>query len=54
MSHKSQWEYFKAIFRRYRQADRRSKQAILSEFCSNTRYNQPGLSWRSKLSAAGT
>lgn len=40
MSHRSRWEYFKAIYARYRRASRQVKQAILSEFCANTRYNR--------------
>lgn len=40
MSHQSRWEYVKAIYARYRRASRRVKQAILNEFCANTRYNR--------------
>ena len=40
MSHRSRWEYFRAIYARYRQADRKLKQVILNEFCANTRYNR--------------
>jgi hypothetical protein len=40
MSRRSRWEYFKAIYRRYRQADRKLKQVILNEFCSNTGYHR--------------
>ncbi len=36
MSHRSRWEYLRAIFERYRQADRKSKSVILSEFCATT------------------
>lgn len=36
MSHGSRREYFRAIYARYRQADRKLKQVILSEFCANT------------------
>jgi len=32
MSHASRWEYFKAIYARYRGADRTSRQAMLDEF----------------------
>jgi transposase InsO family protein len=40
MSHRSRWEYFRAIYGRYRQADRKLKQGILNEFCANTRYHR--------------
>ncbi len=40
MSHRSRWEYFRAIYARYRQADRKLKQVILNEFCANTRYHR--------------
>ncbi len=40
MSHRSRWEYFRAIYARYRQADRQLKQVILNEFCANTGYNR--------------
>jgi transposase InsO family protein len=40
MSHRSRWEYFRAIYARYRQADRKLKQVILNEFCANTGYNR--------------
>ncbi len=40
MSYRSRWEYFRAIYARYRQADRQLKQVILNEFCANTGYNR--------------
>ena len=40
MSQKSRWEYFRAIYPRYQQADRRLKQVILKEFCLNTGYHR--------------
>lgn len=40
MSHRSRWEYFRAIYARYRLADRKLKQVILNEFCANTGYNR--------------
>ncbi len=40
MGLKAKWEYFRAIYERYRQANRNTKQAILSEFCLNTRYHR--------------
>ena len=40
MGHKAKWEYFRAIYARYRQADRKQKHAILNEFCVNTGYHR--------------
>ena len=40
MSQKGKWEYFRAIYERYRKADRKSKQVILNEFCLNTGYHR--------------
>src|SRR2546427_7030272 len=40
MGLKAKWEYFRAIHERYGQADRKTKQAILSEFCLNTHYHR--------------
>ena len=40
MGHKAKWEYFRAIYERYRKAERRLKQVILDEFCRNTGYNR--------------
>lgn len=40
MSRRSRWEYFRAVYARYRQAERRQKQTILDEFCANTGYNR--------------
>jgi hypothetical protein len=40
MSDRSRWEYFRAIYARYRQADRKLKQVILHEFCANTGYRR--------------
>ncbi len=40
MSHRSRWEYFRAVYGRYRQAERREKQVILDEFCANTGYHR--------------
>jgi Integrase core domain len=40
MSHRSRWEYFRAIYVRYHQADGKLKQVILNEFCANTRYHR--------------
>jgi hypothetical protein len=40
MSHASRWDYFKAIYGRYRRADRKSRQTMLDEFCTVTRYHR--------------
>src|SRR6266852_2179931 len=40
MGQKAKWEYFRAIYQRYRQAGRKQKQAILNEFCVNTSYHR--------------
>ena len=40
MSRSSRWEYFRAVYARYRQAERREKQVILDEFCANTGYHR--------------
>jgi len=40
MSHRSRWEYFRAIYARYREGDRKLKQVILNEFCANTGYHR--------------
>ena len=40
MSHRSRWEYFRAIDGRYRQADRKRKRVILNEFCANAGYHR--------------
>ena len=40
MSHRSRWEYFRAIYGRYRQADGKLKRVILNEFCANTGYHR--------------
>ena len=57
MGQKAKWEYFRAICERYRRADRKTKRAILNEFCVNTGYHRkyairllngppPGKPWR--------
>jgi len=57
MGQKAKWEYFRAIYERYRRADRKTKRAILNEFCVNTGYHRkyairllngppPGKQWR--------
>src|ERR1700687_1844773 len=40
MGQKAKWEYFRAIYERYRQADRKGKHAILNEFCVNTGFHR--------------
>jgi hypothetical protein len=40
MSRRSRWEYFRTVYARYRQADRRLKQAMLNEFCAYAGYNR--------------
>jgi hypothetical protein len=40
MSHASRWEYFQAVYARYRRADRKGKHAVLDEFCANMGYNR--------------
>jgi transposase InsO family protein len=40
MSEKAKWEYFRAIYERYRKASRGRKRVILDEFCLNTHYNR--------------
>lgn len=40
MGHKARWEYFRAVYGRYHQADSTGKRAMLNEFCLNTRYHR--------------
>ena len=40
MGRQSIWEYFRAVYARYRRAAREAKRKILDEFCANTRYNR--------------
>lgn len=40
MGNKGRWEYLRAIYERYRNAGRKDKQVILSEFCANTGYHR--------------
>ena len=40
MGNKGRWEYLRAIYDRYRNAGRKAKKVILSEFCTNTGYNR--------------
>ena len=40
MGHKAKWEYFRAVYERYRKAGREAKHLMLNEFCQNTRYNR--------------
>ena len=40
MGHNSRCEYFRAIYGRYQKSDRKTRQAILNEFCLNTGYHR--------------
>ena len=40
LGHKAKWEYFRAVYERYRNAGREAKQVMLNEFCLNTGYNR--------------
>ncbi len=40
MSRKSKWDYFKAIYQRYRKVSKSLKQQILNEFCANCGYHR--------------
>jgi len=40
VGHKARWEYFRAIYGRYRKAERDEKRAMLNEFCLNTGYHR--------------
>jgi hypothetical protein len=40
VGHKSRWEYFRAIYERYQKGNRKTRQAILNEFCLNTGYHR--------------
>jgi hypothetical protein len=40
MGHRSRGECFRAIYARYRQADRKLKQVILNEFCADAGYHR--------------
>jgi hypothetical protein len=40
LGHKARWEYFRAVYERYRQAGREAKQVMLNEFCLNTGYHR--------------
>jgi transposase InsO family protein len=40
LGNKGRWEYLKAIYERYRKAERKAKKVILSEFCANTGYHR--------------
>ena len=40
MGHRTKWEYLRAIYERYHQAERKAKRVILDEFCANTGYHR--------------
>ncbi len=46
MGTKSKWEYFKAIYQRYRKASGVTKRQILSEFCEVCGYNRKYAIWK--------
>lgn len=40
MGYKAKWEYFRAVYERYRKAGREAKHLMLNEFCLNTGYHR--------------
>src|SRR5260370_38378142 len=40
LGHKAKWEYFRAVYERYRKAEREAKHLMLNEFCLNTGYHR--------------
>ena len=40
MGHEAKWEYSRAVYERYRTANRKVKQLMLNEFCLNTGYHR--------------
>jgi hypothetical protein len=40
LGRKGKWEYFRAIYGRYQQADRQAKRVMLNEFCLTTGYHR--------------
>jgi len=40
LGNRGRWEYLRAIYERYRQAGRKAKKVILTEFCANTGYHR--------------
>jgi hypothetical protein len=40
LGHKAKWEYFRAVYERYRKAGREAKRVMLNEFCLNTGYQR--------------
>ncbi len=40
MGRQSIWEYLRAVYARYRRAERQTKQKMLDEFCANTGYHR--------------
>ena len=40
MGRQSIWECFRVVYARYHQADRRTNQTMLDEFCANTHYHR--------------
>jgi len=37
---KAKWEYFRVLYERYRNSERKAKKVMLDEFCRNTGYNR--------------
>lgn len=46
MGKRSKWEYFKAIYKRYRKASEKEKGRILDEFCGVCGYNRKYAIWK--------
>jgi hypothetical protein len=40
LGYKAKWEYFRAVYERYRKAGREAKHLMLNEFCLNTGYHR--------------
>ena len=40
MGRQSRWDYFRAVYDRYRGAERQNKAKMLDEFCANTDYHR--------------
>jgi transposase InsO family protein len=40
LGNQGRWEYLRAIYERYRKAERKAKKVILSEFCASTGYHR--------------
>jgi hypothetical protein len=40
VGHKARWEYFRAVYGRYQDGNRKARRTILNEFCLNTGYHR--------------